>query len=78
MLTEFKPIMPEDSAGRTCCRMWEEQIRRLLCDEAGQDIVEYALVAVVIGLGTVAVLQGVTGKVINVFAAVGNTLTGNV
>lgn len=57
--------------------MWEEQIRRLLSDEAGQDLVEYALVAVVIGLGTVAALQGVTGKIVNLFAAVGNTLTGS-
>ncbi len=57
--------------------MWKQQIRRLLSDEAGQDVVEYALVAVVIGLGTVAALQGVTGKVANVLVAVGNTLTGN-
>ncbi len=58
--------------------MREQQIRRLLSDEAGQDVVEYALVAVVIGLGTVAALQGVTGKIVNVFVAVGNTLTGSV
>ena len=56
--------------------MWREQIRRLLRDEPGQDLVEYALVAVFVGLGIVVALQGVTGKVINVFAAVGNTLTG--
>ena len=40
-------------------------------------MVEYALVAVVIGLGTAVALQSVTGKVINVFVAVGNTLTSN-
>ncbi len=57
--------------------MWKEQFCRLLWEEAGQDLVEYALVAVVIGLGTAVALQGVTGKVINVFVAVGNTLTSN-
>lgn len=58
--------------------MWKERFCCLLWEEAGQDLIEYALVAVVIGLGTAAALQGVTGKVINVFVAVGNTLTSNV
>lgn len=58
--------------------MWEEQIKRFIWDETGQDLVEYALVAVVIGLGTVATLQGVSGKVANIFLSVGNTLTGSV
>ena len=58
--------------------MWKVQVRQLLHDEAGQDVVEYALVAVVIGLGTVAALSGVSGKVVSVFNAVGNTITGNI
>lgn len=58
--------------------MWKVQVRHLLKDEAGQDVVEYALVAVVIGLGAVSALHGVSGKVVNVFNAVGNTITGNI
>jgi Flp pilus assembly pilin Flp len=38
--------------------------------------VEYALIAVFIGLGAVASLNGITQSVANAFSAVNNTLTG--
>ena len=57
--------------------MWRTLVSHLLRDDQGQDVVEYALVAVVIGLGTVVALHGIAGKVVNVFTAVGNTITGS-
>lgn len=36
---------------------------RLLADESGQDLVEYALVAATIGLGTVAGVNGIAASV---------------
>lgn len=78
MKVSAKPI---EVAGRVqrmqSTHTWEKTMHRLLRDETGQDLVEYALIAVVIGLGSLVVLQGLTGNVVNVFTAVGNTLTGN-
>ncbi len=47
----------------------------LLHDESGQDLIEYALIAALIGLGAIASLKSVTQGVANVFTAVGNTFT---
>ena len=44
-------------------------------DESGQDLIEYALVAGLIGLGAVAAMTGLSGKIGNAFNAVGNSLT---
>ncbi len=49
----------------------------LLRDDEGQDIVEYALVAVILGLGTIVALHGISGKAVNIFSAVGNIMTGS-
>ena len=50
----------------------------LVHDESGQDLIEYALVAALIGLGAVASMQAFANKVGNAFNTVGNTLTNNV
>jgi pilus assembly protein Flp/PilA len=50
-------------------------IANLLQDESGQDMIEYALVAALIGLSTVAVLGNVSGNISTAYASVGNTLT---
>ena len=47
----------------------------LRADESGQDLIEYALVAAFIGLGTVAALSNLTGKIITVFTNVGTSLS---
>ena len=50
-----------------------------LCqEESGQDLVEYALVAAVVGLGAVSALHGLAAAITNTLAAVSNTLTGAV
>jgi pilus assembly protein Flp/PilA len=59
-----------------------ETSRRVLAafaaDESGQDLIEYALVAALIGLGAVLSMKGLSGKVGNAFNSVGNSLTNNV
>lgn len=44
-------------------------------DESGQDLIEYALVAGLIGLGAVIAMTSLSGKIGNVFTSVGNNLT---
>lgn len=40
-------------------------LRRLLADDSGQDMVEYALVASFLGLGTIAGVNGLASKIAN-------------
>lgn len=49
-----------------------------LRDESGQDLIEYALVAGLIGLGALAAMSGLSGKIGGAFNAVGNNLTNSV
>ncbi len=49
-----------------------------VCDESGQDLIEYALVAALVGLGAVLSLKGLSTKVSNAFNSIGTSLTGNV
>ena len=47
---------------------------QLLKDESGQDLIEYALVAGLIGLGAVAAMTGLSGKITTAFSSVGSSL----
>jgi pilus assembly protein Flp/PilA len=47
----------------------------LLKDESGQDLIEYALVAGLIGLGAVLAMSGLATKIGTAFNSVGNNLT---
>lgn len=44
----------------------------LLCDDSGQDMIEYALVAATIGLGTVAGVNGLAAHISNYLNIVDN------
>jgi pilus assembly protein Flp/PilA len=44
-------------------------------DESGQDLIEYALIAGLIGLAAVATMTGLSTKVKQAFNSVGNGLT---
>jgi len=46
----------------------------LLSDESGQDLIEYALVAGLIGLGAIAAMTGLAGKIGTAFNFVGSRL----
>jgi len=48
---------------------------RLLADESGQDLVEYALVAALIAAAAITTVSGLANKVSNSFSTIGNNLT---
>lgn len=50
----------------------------LVQDESGQDLIEYALVAALIALGSVAAMQALGGKIAGAFTTVGTNLTTSV
>jgi len=52
-----------------------ELLKNLLRDEDGQDLIEYALVAGLIGVGAVVSLSGLDTKIKTAFNNVGNQLT---
>jgi len=47
----------------------------LMNDESGQDLIEYALVAGLIGLGAVAAMSTLSTKIGTAFGSVGNSLS---
>ena len=47
-------------------------------DENGQDLVEYALVAALIGLGSVTAMKTLSNYISNAFTPVGSTLVSSV
>ncbi len=47
----------------------------LLKDESGQDLIEYALVAGLIGLAAVVAMTALGGKISTAFSTVGSQLT---
>jgi Flp pilus assembly pilin Flp len=50
---------------------FEAYCRRLVDDERGQDMIEYALIAATIGLGSVAGIHGVAASVAGYMQTVG-------
>lgn len=60
-------------------RHQEEHMKQLLqkfvADESGQDLIEYALVAALVGLGSVASMNGLASSIANTFNGIGNALT---
>ena len=47
----------------------------LVKEDSGQDLIEYALVAALVGLGAVAAMKGLSNSIGNTFNGVGNSLT---
>jgi pilus assembly protein Flp/PilA len=50
----------------------------LVTEESGQDLIEYALVAALIGLGAVSSMKTFATTIGTAFTTVGTTLTSNV
>ena len=48
--------------------------KNLISDESGQDLIEYALVAALVGLGSVASMQSLAGSIGNAFNGIGTAL----
>jgi pilus assembly protein Flp/PilA len=53
-------------------------LRTLRDDESGQDLIEYALVAGLIGLGAVAAMSTLSTNIATAFGSVGNQLTNSI
>ncbi len=51
-------------------------VRELLMDESGQDLVEYALVMAVVGLGLIATIQELTSGVRSLYSSIIVTIAG--
>ena len=49
--------------------------KKLLREESGQDLIEYALVAAMIGLAAVASMSTLASNISNAFSAVGSKLS---
>lgn len=49
-----------------------------LNEDSGQDLIEYALVTAVLGLGAVASMKSLASTVSSAFTTIGTTLTSNV
>ena len=50
-------------------------VNHLMAEESGQDLIEYALVAALVGLGAVASITTLRNTISNTFNSVGSTLT---
>jgi pilus assembly protein Flp/PilA len=50
-------------------------LKNLATDDSGQDLIEYALIAAMVALGTQAVIKGTDTDIMKVFNGIGNQLT---
>ena len=50
-------------------------LKSLISDESGQDLIEYALVAALVGLGSVGAMSGLASSIANTFGSISNSLT---
>jgi pilus assembly protein Flp/PilA len=53
-------------------------LKSLAVEESGQDLIEYALVAALVGLGAVAAMRGLSNSIGNAFNGVGTQLSSSV
>jgi pilus assembly protein Flp/PilA len=51
--------------------------QNLIADESGQDLIEYALLAALVGLGSIAATNKLAQAVDNTFGFIGNSLHEN-
>lgn len=56
----------------------KQLFNNLVADESGQDLIEYALVAALVGLGAVASMKTLATSINTAFSTVANSLTANV
>ena len=52
----------------------KQLLNNLINEDSGQDLIEYALVAALVGLGAVAAMKGLTNSIRSTFNSVGTSL----
>jgi pilus assembly protein Flp/PilA len=57
---------------------FKQILNNLIVEESGQDLIEYALVAAVVGLGAVTALKGVATALTTAFTSIGSSITAGV
>ncbi len=53
----------------------KQLLKNLIREESGQDLIEYALVAALVGLGSIASMNTLATSISNTFANIGTALT---
>jgi pilus assembly protein Flp/PilA len=53
----------------------KQLVKNLMTEDSGQDLIEYALVAALVGLGAVASITALKNSISNTFNSVGSQLT---
>jgi len=53
----------------------KQLLKNLVTEDSGQDLIEYALIAAMVALGTDAVIKGTDTYILRVFNNIGNQLT---
>jgi pilus assembly protein Flp/PilA len=55
-----------------------EALKKLLRDESGQDLIEYALVAALIALGSIVAMNGLATGISTAFSSVSSSVTSSI
>jgi pilus assembly protein Flp/PilA len=53
----------------------QQLLKNLVKEDSGQDLIEYALVAALVGLGSVASMQGLANSIATTFNGIGTALS---
>jgi len=53
----------------------KQLLKNLMTEESGQDLIEYALVAALVGLGAITAMKGLSTSISTAFNSVGSSLT---
>ena len=54
---------------------YKQHFKNLVVEDSGQDLIEYALVAALVGLGSVAAISGLDNTLKNTYNGVSSALT---
>jgi pilus assembly protein Flp/PilA len=65
----------QEQLGEPKMKNMTQLLKNLMTEESGQDLIEYALVAALVGLGAVASMQGLANSIATAFNGVGTALS---
>ena len=54
---------------------YKQLLKNVVVEDSGQDLIEYALVAALVGVGSVAAISGLSNTLSNTYNGVGSVLT---